>query len=335
MGIKKNILGYKKTSKIQVCVTGATGFVGNLLVEKLLNEGYVVRILSRNNNHKFSKKVEIFVGDLSEDTINLNQFFQDCDIFFHCAGQFNNAKKMYNLHVNGTKRLVKAFCAQKKISGKIPHWVQLSSVGTYGRTSIPGNEETITEATGLNPCGSYEITKAESDKYLIYSARVKGFTYSILRPSNIVGFNMKNKSLIAMLKKIKKNHFFFIGSKKTISNYIHVDDVVDAMFLCCKSDRAKNQIFNLSNDCMLIDIVKIISHSNGECINYKCFPERLIRVIVFLIPSFLNFPLSKSRIDALVSRTSYPSSKIKNFLGFLPSKSILKFTELYLRKLDD
>jgi hypothetical protein len=91
----------------------------------------------------------------------------------------------------------------------------------------------------------------------------------------------------------------------------------------------------LSNDCMLIDIVKTISHSSGECINYKCFPERLIRGVVFLIPSFLNFPLSKSRIDALVSRTSYPSSKIKKILGFFPSKSILKFTELYLRKLDD
>ena len=89
------------------------------------------------------------------------------------------------------------------------------------------------------------------------------------------------------------------------------------MFLCCKSDRAKNQIFNLSNDCMLIDIVKTISHSSGECINYKCFPERLIRGVVFLIPSFLNFPLSKSRIDAIVSRTSYPSSKIKKFMGLI------------------
>ena len=106
------------------------------------------------------------------------------------------------------------------------------------------------------------------------------------------------------------------------------------MFLCCINDRAKNQIFNLSNDCLLIDIVKIISQANRKCENYKCFPERLIRAIVFLIPSFFNFPLSKSRIDALVSRTSYPSSKIKIFLGFSPSRSILTFTELYLRKND-
>ena len=86
---------------------------------------------------------------------------------------------------------------------------------------------------------------------------------------------------------------------------------------------------------MLIDIVKTISNSGGECINYKCFPERPIRVIVSLIPNFFQFPLSKTRIDALVSRTSYPSAKIKKLLGFSPSRSILKFTELYLEKLDD
>ncbi len=313
-------------------MTGAGGFVGCKLVQELIDRGYSVRVLTRHQKHEFPSGVEVFVADLTSTECDLSGFFSDCDIFFHCAGELHNTQVMRELHVNGTERLRDALLHETRRSGHQIHWVQLSSVGVYGKSSKPSEVRAVKEDSPISPSGMYEITKAQSDAIMLTSLDSHGLTGTILRPSNIVGMNMPNQSFLGLLQNVVKGYFFYIGSRDVVSNYVHVDDVVDALILCAESPAANGQVFNLSNDCLLSDIVKAVSQLMGKNSNYLIFPEFFIRLIIWCIPDFINFPLSVSRIDSLVSRTRYSNNKIKSALNFSPKRFIPEFSIEYIRK---
>ena len=316
----------------RVCVSGASGFIGAKLVEKLISQGFSVRVLTRNNMSIFPDGVEIFYADLASPTCNLKSFFSGCDIFFHCAGDINNSANMRALHVDGIQRLLKAFSDEMDLTKRYMHWVQLSSMGIYGKSiGNPTKAQKITELSKIYPYGEYEITKAKADKLLLEFAKSRVFTYSILRPSNIVGLDMPNQSFKGLIDNIIKRRFFYVGSMNSISNYIHVEDVVAALALCSVAPRAVNQIFNLSNDCKLSDIV--LSLSLDKRIKHKnlIIPVCLIRFVVSITPGFFNLPLTQKRIDALVSRTHFSNSKIERLLKFLPKRSIPEFAVEYMK----
>ena len=131
---------------MRACVSGASGFIGARLVKKLISHGFSVRALTRNSNSIFPKGVEIFCADLASPTCNLKGFFYGCDIFFHCAGDIKNSMNMRALHVDGIQRLLKAFSDEIDLINRPMHWVQLSSVGVYGKSiDNPAKAREITE----------------------------------------------------------------------------------------------------------------------------------------------------------------------------------------------
>lgn len=323
---------HKSSQAKKACVTGASGFVGKMLVEKLLSEGFLVGVLTHNSKRYFPEGVEIFYADLASNTCNLKGFFSGCDIFFHCAGNVSKPTRMHALHVGGIERLLKAFCDEIDLTGHPMHWVQLSSVGVYGKSiNHPERARKISELSKIHPRGEYEITKAKADSLIIKAAKSLNFTFTILRPSNIVGLGMPNQSFRGLVESIIKRRFFYIGSTHSISNYVHVDDVVSALLICSHSPNATNQIFNLSNDCKLSDIVLRLTAAKNLKHNNFIVSESFVRFLVSLIPSFFNFPLTQSRVDALTSKTYYSNDKIERLLKFLPKKSIPEFAVEYMK----
>ena len=327
---KKSFLNSSQVK--QICVTGASGFVGLKLLEELISQGFSVRVLTRNSKSIFPEGVTIFYADLASTKCNLKGFFSGCDVFFHCAGNAIQSLHMHALHVDGIRRLLKAFSDEIDLTGHSKHWIQLSSVGVYGK--LMDNRaavQKITELSKIHPYSEYEITKAKADKLLIEASKSGRFTYSILRPSNIVGISMPNQSFRVLIENIIRRRFFYIGSVQSVSNYIHLDDVVAAMILCSQSPSAINQIFNLSHDCKLSDIVLSLSLVKKMKHKRIIVPEWLVRFLVGVTPNFFNLPLTQSRVDALVSSTYYLNTKVKRLLRFSPKKSIPKFAVEYMK----
>jgi nucleoside-diphosphate-sugar epimerase len=320
---------------MKVLVTGASGFIGRSLTKRLNDEGFLVRVISRSNSKVLFDNVEVVVGDLASGEDDLSNIAVGCDVIFHCAGEINDPLKMYALHVAGTNKLIAAVKKSIQLDGRPKHLIQLSSVGAYGTSIKPNQSRVVTECSDCNPIGEYEVTKTLSDEIVINAAKDSNLTYTILRPSNVVGFLMPNQSFKSLLSAIKRRQFFFIGSRESISTYIHVDDVVDALIQCAKDKRAQNQIFNLSKDCNLSDIVSAVSHSYGFKPNFLCIPEWLLRSFVSLSSNIFRLPLTNARIDALVSKTTYPTIKIEGALGFSPSRSIPEFAVEYLARLNN
>ena len=302
-----------------ICITGANGFIGKKLVFELSKIQCHIRILTRKKNLVFNNNIDVFIGDLTDSKLSLRKFLKNCDILFHCAGEINNESKMDSLHVQGTQKLLDDIDIKSK---KKLHWIQLSSCGAYGP---PNNHEIhskriINESSKCNPVNHYEKTKTKSDKLVINASNNK-LIYTILRPSNVLGPDMKNQTIFKLIKLVKSRIFFFIGKKDAICTFVHVDDVVNALILiACNQKKSKNEIFNISNDCTWEELIKKIS----DYLDIKVPTLRIPYVYIKFPYTIIRLALSKfyqiPNLDPFVYKTMYPSKKIENYLGFKFSK---------------
>ena len=307
---------------MNVAITGSAGFIGQALVLRLHTEAVQLRLLSRRE--LINTAEEVFIADLTKSTDTLDGFFDGIDIIYHCVGELTNQAVMRSLHVDGTANLLQAAKKHIDTTEQPLHWVQLSSVGAYGAPKGRADmEREVTETTPTAPAGEYEVTKTLADEMVMQFAETQPlFTYTILRPSNVIGKKMTNQSVRSLVNIIKKNRFFYIGTRSTIATYIHVDDVADALALCGTDSRARAHIFNLSHDCKLTEIVDAVAKHVGLTPPKLCIPETPIRLLAKFFSLLGKTPLTQSRIDALMKRTSYPNKKIKELLAFTPRHSI-------------
>ena len=73
-------------------VTGATGIVGHRIVDRLLTDGYIVRVLSRKAPFH-DPRAHLFKGGL-DDEETLRTFITDADLLFHCAAELRDETKI-------------------------------------------------------------------------------------------------------------------------------------------------------------------------------------------------------------------------------------------------
>lgn len=286
-----------------VAITGGTGFIGRKLIQHHLAQGDEVRVLTRRTSTETN--VQWHHGDLCS-TSDLTPFVDNVDVLYHCAGEIRNEAHMQPLHIEGTQRLIAT------AAGRIGRWVQLSSVGAYGRqrTGI------VTEKTELKPLGMYEITKVKSDDLVCIASFNGAFAHTILRPSNVYGAEMSNQSLFSLINMIDRRRFLFIGEPGSFANYIHVDNVVAALTLCATHPEVTNQVYNLSDHRTMEHFVAIIAESLGRLTPRLRLPEGIVRASAKLLSGIPGFPLTESRIDALTGRAIYSTEKIENELAY-------------------
>jgi nucleoside-diphosphate-sugar epimerase len=319
---------FKKVIFMNILVTGGRGFIGKRLVEALMQKGFQFDVLSRSevdDPTSRDRSTVLIKGDLIDPQFDFEVLASKYDVIFNCSGELHDEALMQSLHVDAIKHFVRACKVMAKSQNKSIHWVQLSSVGAYGPSRPVANvERVVTEETLTNPIGMYEVTKTLADELIIQASKDGWFTYSILRPSNVFGKDMPNSSIRQLGRMIRSNLFFYIGKPGAVSNYVHVDDVAEALALCGFDSRAKNQVFNLSNDCPQEHVFGAMAIALASSEPKIRINERLIRFFVFLFSWLKWFPLKKSRVEALVNRTHYPNDKIHKLLGFVPSRDVTK-----------
>ena len=291
-----------------VAVTGGTGFIGRKLVARLLARGDTVRLLSRSpESFAHHPQLQPLRCDLTTaQTGELTDLLEGVEVLFHCAAQLEDERLMRALHVEGTRKLAEA------ASHRIAHWVQLSSVGVYG----PVYEGVVSEDSAPNPVGEYEVTKAESDRIAVAGAERGGYSCTILRPSNVFGADMSNLSLFGLVSKIDRGLFFFIGRPGASANYIHVDNVVEALLLCAALPAAHGRVYNLSDQRTMEQLVNTIADALGRPAPRLHVPKMVASLMAATFGRMPGFPLTPSRVQALTLRTIYPVTRIEQELGY-------------------
>lgn len=290
-----------------VAITGATGFVGRHLVARHVALGDTVRYLTRNANFPALPGAIRHIGDLVRNGDSLHEFVEGVDVLYHCAAELLDVSRMDATNVTGTRNLLRA------AQGKVGRWVQLSSTGVYGAQ----RGGTVDEQLAINPSNAYECSKAAADALVLELADRGSLDCVVLRPSNVYGAHMRNRSLFQLIRMIDMGVFFYIGPPGAMANYIHVENVVDALLEVGRAELPQNgRIYIVSDYCTLEAFVEQMAECMGCPSPHLRIPLPLARMAARMFESIPGFPLKSSRVAALTDRTIYQYDRISRELGY-------------------
>jgi nucleoside-diphosphate-sugar epimerase len=298
----------------RVAITGGTGFIGRRLVDAHLVAGDEVRVLTRRPDVVRARGSRTFAADLAEAPASaLAAFVDGVDVLYHCAGELRDVARMERVHVGGTARLLDA------AAGRVPRWVQLSSVGVYGRR----RRGAVTEETPCLPVGAYEETKARSDDLVLEAAARGALDAVILRPSIVIGAGMPSRSLWGMLEAVQRGVFAFIGRRGASANYVPVDEVASALQLVATVDGPlPSPVYNLSQWLTIEDFVAAMAAAIDVPRPTRRIPEWAARGAALALGRVPGFPLTSSRVDALTSFAKYPAHRLAAELRYAPRRTV-------------
>ncbi|HYF91382.1 MAG TPA: NAD-dependent epimerase/dehydratase family protein [Symbiobacteriaceae bacterium] len=221
-----------------ILVTGATGFIGAQLAERLIAGGEPVRVLARDPRRVKVAPVEVARGDLG-DPASLAQALLGVEQVYHCASWISYKapwEQVWQVNVQGTANLLDACLA-----AGVRRVVHMSSVAAGGpaRAGRP-----VTEADEPAPLDDpYGRSKAEQER-LVVSYAARGLDVVVVRPSAVYGPG--DGAGINLLLKLARRGLlpFYLGSRKTWVNVVPVKDVVAGCLAAMARGRS-GEIYNL------------------------------------------------------------------------------------------
>jgi len=296
----------RSTSNL-ILLTGASGFIGSAFLKSALRNEWFIRVLTRNPcDWPPQPGLEVVEGDFLS-TLDWTQALHNVTVVVHTAAELKEANLMSLVNVESPKHLLQA-----AVNAGVKRWVQLSSVGAYGRVY----SGVVTEEWPDNPSGSYEASKTEFDELLWQFAQNNCIEVSIVRPSNVYGNGMRNQSIKQMLLAIRMGIFAFIGPLGASANYVHVNDVVQALDLCVTEPQAANQVYIVSSWSTMEDMVQgLVSGANLKYPRIR-INLRLAKLLAFAFKWWPGCPLTLSRVKAISSLVHYSTQKIEIQLGW-------------------
>ncbi len=228
-------------SRDDVClVTGATGFIGSHLAERLVRDGYQVRCLVRPTSDTTSLNgldVELATGDLTS-AHSLARAVEGCRYVFHCGAMVSDwatPKEVSRVNVEGTRELLSASAA-----ASVRRVVHFSSTDVYG---YPGGfeiDETYT-ATGFR--NWYAQTKLAAEAEVRRFGASRDLETVILRPATVYGPRSR-EVVLEIARAIRGGNMVLIDNGRAIAGLCFVENLVDAALLAMHDDGARGQAFN-------------------------------------------------------------------------------------------
>jgi len=204
-------------SKLQIAITGSTGFVGKNVRKILHKHGTRLFSISRKNFTNYKSETKIISPDINIDDISKK--IKNCHAFVHLIGIGHQSENstFQAVNVKLTKKIIQ-LCQKSKIKKVI----YISGLGA-----------------SKNSASAYFISKFQAEQAIIHS----GLDYTILRASYIIG---KDDHLTKNLKAQMKNKQITIpGSGKYHLQPIFVDDVGEVINKAITSKKFSNKIIEL------------------------------------------------------------------------------------------
>ena len=301
-------------------VTGATGFVGKRLVEKLIMDGLNVYGVSKNTNtpfiHENYKHIKCNLEKSEIPKVILNKI----DTVFHLAGYAHDQKKSKTfIETHKSLTYMSSIKLAKKVK-KIPikNFIFVSTVKAGMNNEHDTNNNKFKNSIDKKNVYGFYKRKAEIELLKIF--KNSNIHFSIIRPSLVYGPNLKG-NLGNMFRAIKWRLFPPLPIIKNKKSMIHIDDLVEAILILVKNKKSKYKIYIASDGKVYstYDIYKIFKTIQKQKIPSWNLPY-----------SFFTFlksnPYFKSKINKLIEDDFYYSGEL-NKLGFKPKLSLKKIYE--------
>lgn len=283
-------------------ITGATGFIGKILVEKLLKENNKITALSKNKKKTFKNLYlnNIFI-DISKNDIP-DKFIKNIDTIIHLAGYAHDISgkrtdKFYKqLNIDASINI-----AKQAIKYNVKNFIFISSVKASDK-DLYNHTRNFT----------YGNSKKEAEIQLLKIFKNSNTQFSILRPALVYGPNLKG-NLGAMYQAIKLGWFPPLPKTNNKKSLVHVEDVVNAILFIENNKKTHLETYTVT------DNRAYTSHEIYEIFcNLLNKPISRFRVPMFFFKLFtyIFYPY-KSKIEKLFNNEYYDCKKLTK-LGYRP-----------------
>lgn len=268
-----NFYKYKR-----VLITGADGFMGSHLVERLLADGARVSIYVRGNstigttqynlrNIKPLEKSfeEIITGDIGSHDCRVLVKKNKPDIIFHLAADayvpnsFTHPLEVMETNVLGTLNMLHA-AMETKCTKRI---VCTSSSEIYGMTIGGG----IDEEHPLYPSSPYAASKVAADRYCYAYWNTYHVPVAVIRPFNTYGPRHTYDVIPKFIElALKCSPLMIHGDGKQTRDFTYVDDMIDAFLIMGSHPKAVGKAVNFGTgkDISINYIAKKIKEMSGS-----------------------------------------------------------------------
>lgn len=294
----------------KVLVTGGAGYVGAVLVPKLLELGYAVRVLDLflfSDESIYDKcrgpNLEVYRGNLTNTRL-VQSIVHRMDYVIHLAGVSNDPSSDLNpeltreVNIRATRALIDA---AREL--KVKRFINASSSSVYGVKEEPN----VTEDLSMNPLTVYSESKVKIEEYL---ATHRGQMEAVsVRSATVCGYSprMRLDLTINILTHhaIKRGKITVFGGSQKRPN-IHIDDVCE--FYCQLLEAPAEKI-------------------NGEAFNV-CGANHTVAELAQMVQATVapEAPIETQPTDDLRSY-HVSAEKARRVLGFSPRKTIINAIE--------
>lgn len=224
-------------------ITGASGFIGVRLAERMSRDGYAVRCLTRASSDTTALErldVEIAVGDLT-DASSLARAVDGCSHVIHCGALVSDwatKNEIKKINVDGSRLLLEAAA-----DTSVRRFVHLSTTDVYG---YPGGRVIDESYRATRFRNWYAQTKLEAEAEVRRAEHERALEAIILRPATVYGPG-STEVVGEIACAIRSRNMLLIDRGRAVAGLCYVNNLIDALLLALSSDAAPGQAFNISD----------------------------------------------------------------------------------------
>ena len=209
-------------------VTGAAGFIGSALTQRLSKDGHDVTALLHTTSSQlsFHKSVNILYADITNPEI-LDCLDPSYDVVFHCAAyvkDYGSKKKFTTVNVKGTQNIINHCDTVKR-------FIYLSHI----RYENP------------HKFSYYMQSKYQAEQYLLQKHQMEKFPVVIIRPGNVYGPGATTW-VCRPLEAIQHNKIALINHGTGIFHHTYIDNLIDALILTMNKPNVIGKAYNITDN---------------------------------------------------------------------------------------
>jgi nucleoside-diphosphate-sugar epimerase len=307
----------------KVLVTGASGFTGKALCQRLTNDGeHVVAFVRSTSKIDELEKMGVECRRIDiKNSAEVQDNFPDVTQVYHVAAAYRaehaDREEFRRVNVEATRNLLDAAKRQR-----VRRFVHCSTVGVQGEIEEPPADEDYR----YKPADHYQESKLEGE-LLARQYFKEGLSGAVVRPVGIYGPG--DTRFLKLFRAIDKGYFVMIGSGKVLYHLTYIDDLVEGIVLAGRRPEALGEVFTIAGKRYttireLVDLIADILGKRRAKWRIPFLPVYMAAVACDKLcrPLGITPPIYPRRVEFFHYDRAFTISKAQKLLGFEPKVSL-------------
>ena len=314
---------------MRILITGATGAIGQSIVEAACNAGYHVRTLSLDppQGDIWTDRVDIRLGDVTNQEV-VQLAMEGMESVIHMAALLHITnpsqsfeEKYIKVNVKGTENVIHA--AIKAGASRV---VFFSTIAVYGDS----NGNIIKEDSQPYPDTFYSQSKYAAERIVLDAKKFDGQPLgTVLRLGAVYGARIKG-NYRRLLLALSRGSFIPLGNGKNRRTMVYDKDVAQAAALALSHPSAAGKIFNVSDGEFhtMKEIIETMCKALGRATPRFSLPAGPVRSFAGILEDGsrmlgMESPIVRNTIDKYMEDMAVDSKQIQVQLGFIPRYDLI------------